>query len=1206
MSLELSSFSRFEATTLTAGLLLDPKFHSNVFRIEILIDVVDQTCVGERKPSSADIKRWLNEYPELADQVKYEDPVEDSFIEKVTTKWGDFRIYGGIWEGYTFYLQRILNIISSIPQQFHPAELELPIKSLLTLSEEIATRNRARENSLSVNHDKEFIFPPNLSDLERRRDTLIFSSEDLIKLKINVESLRPFITTLGAKSEFQQKFLVQPIIECGNGIAVILPTAITWTIRLWFFNWINRKRLVESFHEQLVVEYYRLLQGLPSFGKLVPPELPFKPKEIDGAMFTEFMVEISQGRYFHIVLRAALLDDFTVDKINEPPASHQQIEIETRINKAFKHASLERGFKEGISLVVLAGFGRANFFGFNRPDNTWLVGAISADDLETMMWSPGASEKALWKLLKHEKFIEDLGVDFLNFNGVLNLFGWWEEQDHILVPSAVQVSGKQKQIIYIPTDAIAKVRRKTRSLQDRRSVQFIDGSLKDVRKKHLSSFFDEDLGRGLYHSFSDARDRKLLCCTLNGSKIWWIRITELDDRRNQGIKFRILDALHNWSYRILHALKYETSANPLLFELDFSQISSFDQFSDETPPMDSLVTFVADSYRSLIRIFPTQEFIHYLHHPENIAEASLVSACVEGFHGLNGLSLTEIQSVRLLKKIIPNLGARFIHFFKARSFREYLSYFRDNATTIDNSDANVLRIGLGHLNDNKAIVIKGKRECTKYLETLVTKLYNELRVDLMKYNKSSILKWFLINLEEIASDRSRWRRTARAVVSLHRDPMIVHSVRTDHFSKLNAADIASRLVIEIALSEASQIDGWMIDDYDASPLMAKASLIFHLGNRSDGIAKDIISPVIQVTPSGDVRTERAFEEEILYRMTGDYERSESELDVKTYEKHFKEDRFERGSFNAEFTQAFVAETGIPLTDIPKFLEVIEDIGFERNEAIFSMNSADLYSVFEKRRMVNEQTLISILSFFSSVPREKWEIPPPGYSNRDVSPWLFRRRLSLLMKPILKFDTINDTTFMLSPGFIMEAMAYTIDLYLKAGIEEDRCGSELMKKWVGDERRRRGAAFTMEVAKQFQELGFEVRIEIEIATIVGGKSLDRDYGDVDVIAWKPNSPSVILVECKDLLFAKTYKEIAEQLLEFKGELRNNKPDSLMKHLDRIEILNSHNAKLSHFLGTSDVKIDGCIVFSRNAPAIYNEASSEQITMISIEEISEFFG
>ena len=110
---------------------------------------------------------------------------------------------------------------------------------------------------------------------------------------------------------------------------------------------------------------------------------------------------------------------------------------------------------------------------------------------------------------------------------------------------------------------------------------------------------------------------------------------------------------------------------------------------------------------------------------------------------------------------------------------------------------------------------------------------------------------------------------------------------------------------------------------------------------------------------------------------------------------------------------------------------------------------------------------------------------------------------------------------------------------------------MLCKWLGHANNVQRVEFNSTVAERVRELGWQVEREIKLTKILG-RSLDRDYGDVDVLLWCPNSGRVLVMECKDLQFHESIGEVAEQLSDFRGEIGpDGKPDHLKRHLDRVE-------------------------------------------------------
>jgi len=142
---------------------------------------------------------------------------------------------------------------------------------------------------------------------------------------------------------------------------------------------------------------------------------------------------------------------------------------------------------------------------------------------------------------------------------------------------------------------------------------------------------------------------------------------------------------------------------------------------------------------------------------------------------------------------------------------------------------------------------------------------------------------------------------------------------------------------------------------------------------------------------------------------------------------------------------------------------------------------------------------------------------------------------------------------------------------------------MIQQWIGHANNVQRTEFNSSVAERMADLGWEVRKEVKLTWLLG-RSLDRNYGDVDVLAWRPETGRVLAIECKDLQFNKTLGEVAEQLADFRGEVRQNgKPDLLKKHLDRLDVLNGHGGAIAQKLKLmSTMMLEGHLVFRNPVP------------------------
>jgi hypothetical protein len=137
-------------------------------------------------------------------------------------------------------------------------------------------------------------------------------------------------------------------------------------------------------------------------------------------------------------------------------------------------------------------------------------------------------------------------------------------------------------------------------------------------------------------------------------------------------------------------------------------------------------------------------------------------------------------------------------------------------------------------------------------------------------------------------------------------------------------------------------------------------------------------------------------------------------------------------------------------------------------------------------------------------------------------------------------------------------------------------------WWG--KAREGHTFNAEVARALSEAGWQIRENIGLPELLNRK-IDRDFGDVDVFAWRPDREEVLIIECKDLALARNYSEIAALLSDYQGVEIDGKADKLKKHLDRVAILQDNSVHLQRFTGIPEPRLISCLVCSGVVPMQY---------------------
>jgi hypothetical protein len=182
--------------------------------------------------------------------------------------------------------------------------------------------------------------------------------------------------------------------------------------------------------------------------------------------------------------------------------------------------------------------------------------------------------------------------------------------------------------------------------------------------------------------------------------------------------------------------------------------------------------------------------------------------------------------------------------------------------------------------------------------------------------------------------------------------------------------------------------------------------------------------------------------------------------------------------------------------------------------------------------ITDEDASAALEMFILPSRDTWRVVPPQFAEKDWQPWRFRRRLSVLRKPLISLSNETDPQIVVAPGLVREAFQIMTHWFYRGQIPDRQARSAQMRSWLGRANNVQRSRFNHTVADRMKELGWEVQAEVTLTKILG-RSLDRNYGDVDVLAWNIASGRILAIECKDLHFLKMIGEVAEQISDFRG-------------------------------------------------------------------------
>ena len=977
----------------------------------------------------------------------------------------------------------------------------------------------------------------------------------------------------------------QPLLDTGSEIIVALPSALGAAVREAVI-----EACIESGNE-LQIRAAVLGSQTDAFGQ----NLMFRKARIPGAsvdpnnaLVPSPPVEIEPGYWVHCVLLVDDLEGFVDGGLwgtsSRGKAASPALQTEIEKASAFCHA--QPGFKSGLTFVVICGFGRRVALGFNGAKD-WLVEVATDYDVEVMSSLDHFDFSELVKFSTMERDLEAKGFRLEAPNGLIAKLGVAHENRGHLVPHEAMPDGFDAGTIYIPTSAQLGLRAAHHRRWDVRSIAGPDNRTAVVRRMGRSELSQVADSR-IYIDLDDLEGGILRGAWLSGSRTWWIHVTS-ERIADKNFLHGVWDMQCVWMERIARTLIHALPSLPDFFvwRLNFAHWEAIPaaEVVPATPKeiaRDVTTSIEVESATIITEI--GQAFYRGLSRSDNAAEAAVVRSFVEQVIALSGE--TDQSADELTAEIVPSPDARQMHAFAPQEFRDHVRYaIASPPVLMSGLDDAALRIGLGwHGVDRPGGTLHGKSKCCKALNKITSALEEEFCQELARFDRRALLEAAVANHEAAAVDRSTWHRTSAALIGMAEDELVVRGKIAEHHAKLNIVSLTSRILIEAGLSECPFGTGEMPADIDLSRLMAKASTIFYLGGYSDAIHYGGMKPELRISPAGQVMIDptffdgivepagRSLADKVIDEHRGRYTALLREPDLETRPL---DDIVER-----EFLESWQDEIGVSLGDCRGAVEALENrlvnagVGWE-------MITRPRLVAFLDDHIRDGEAYVAALE---CVPRKGWRHVPPPFLDQDRQPWRFRRRLAVYRRPLIRLSNSNEAPVLVVPGVLRASLLAMMHYYCGAEIDQELLISKRMRRWWNLVQDREAKDFEQSVCTELQKMGWSAVPRKNFAEILG-KGLPQDPGDIDVLAWRPDGRIVVL-ECKNLLFAKTPSEIAKQLSKYQGaEDDKGRPDMLAKHLRRVALAREHVNKFQKYTGVGTDFIEGALVFSDSVPMIY---------------------
>lgn len=1217
----LSGCSLEHCLAVFGSMLTLPVFQSNTYRLQVLVHLAFLCAKGKKRPTPAQLAAWFNQL-DSGTCGRKEDPAEDVFLTTVAMDSAAYRLFQGSLEGNSFYTQIFLNILDDMPDDGIYRQLKNAVANLLRLSDEIARRTRVAVYDVGNATPVAEIRKPNDEVWSDLRSRVSFSFEELERLEIDPKSLFPFVIQsdgLGNLSEFcPGHSLVEfgPIYRTQHGLIVFLPTLIGTAIRHLLIRSCLDTGMGSVLQEALARAFAAHFSHEGFLGSSAPP---FDMKKYDSFYASQSVKEIDKGRYLHLLFFVDGFEDFEKGEfIGINPVEKISDFVRKSVLHAHETYSAANGFREGLTIVIGCGWGRALGLGLGEDLPGWRTEMIPAHDATTLSRTPSFQTLDVFRVLDACDALERLKIELRNASGFLNLFAWIKGNKGHIYPHEKfgdnfgDESGHGR--FAIPTNCNLRLRHAAYLAADVRTLLRPNGSVAKLRRVHGTPRYGTEELSPFYADITALEERLYRSVYIGRRGIYWAEARtspELDIEN----RFQLSNMTMHWCELVFQYFdENERTPDGMHISCRFQfQDTSIPEGRDPVPSDDEIAAHVErqgkdEAGDGTISFDVKAGFMSAARRPDNLGERAIVRAVIEACFEAFSLTPDEDDINEALNVIVKTDSARHFHAFTVPQLHDFVREdLPGGVQIIERMDDASTRLGLGWLcrSPTEVRTIKGLDECKEYLRKLVGALVQKLKLNVAQYNRRDLVEVLLRNHEALFAQMDTWKRTFGAVEALSRDKTIAANETIEQLSHFNAASMSCRIVAEAAICESAVVGGLSPGQYDIARMLAFGSLIHHMGGYSEAMVAGIMPPEIKISPAGEVMMNHEFSEEVIQPFGQFFQTNALKNAASRYVENYASELSDGGEtagrtasdHDRQFEAAWQDEFGFALESMQAFVDGLDSILTTDRKAVLHMKLSDLTERLRIETELSLEIVSACIALFSFIPREKWDVSPAGYLSSAWFPWQFRRQLSLISKPIVHLDNGPDPECLLVPAMtIMNVTKFVGDARMGALDQRIFKQDGSMFKWIGSINGDLGEAFNERVAAEFRDTGWWAQANLSDGTILSRKK-NRAFGDVDVLAWNEEQKRVLIIECKDLSFDKTIGEIARRLANYQGAVKaNGKRDDLRKHLDRCADIENNVSQLSQFVGFTVEHIDRVLLFSQSTPLQFSKITEQHSVIL----------
>lgn len=1193
----IARWDRGRALTLLAGLQLEPRFHANHIRLTWATRLVLGLAGGSQHVGRSDLMRLLNTDLDKADVLRLEDPSEDFFLSPIATRQGEIPIVMGVWPHSAFYADCLVEAFARFADG-QDAEVARPVEALLALSKAVVERAGLDRRIAGEGEPKHAILVPTEARLDRLAGYVRWTPSALEGAGISRNALTRFVlseeemtATLAAKPA-NAPLDFKPLVALGSDLLLAAPAAISMAVRAAIADHaLATGRDAALAEALLIVQAERLSET--RFAQTDEVETHWGL----GEPLRSHVFEYSTGRYIHLEQIAGDFACWRELGFGEPwPASADRgARIIASIRKAHEAVKDEPGFCFGATLYLMGGWGKGEQVNFARPNDLegWRFMGIEIADAIALSGCSNGTLGDFWRVDVLADMVRREGFGLQNLSGPLNLFQWWKETSHTLVPQQARDLRPPLQLS-MPTDSLFAARREGIEAYDRRTVAWPGGGFRPVvRLDPLATFGALE---PIYVSFQALKARRMAGVTLAGARPVWLEIVRPEDPEALSAAYQNWAAALHWLSLVMPLLDEAAPgpSPPVLVTLEISRPAAFGGVVPDGSALDADITLEVMPDRIWVRTGDVWQ--QGARRIDNRGEVALAAALLEGISRATGRPLERELALARVLEAVPSSDVRWRHAYQPERAADVLrlhGVLSQRFREMSRSAASLIKHGHAFGPERPpGTMITGKDACATHLAELHGASLKVLLDGVAYYDRTELVSTALGMMQAGIADEQHWALTARALRGIYgQDTDLLVSLAQR--SRVNAVLRASSILAEVAASHAPETGGMRVGEMDYDELAAMALHHFGYCELVPSLAGDRLTPKLIVSPTGDLLYDHGFGDETLAPSAAAMHSEQRQRHIGDYGWWLVREPSTPSALEPDLVAALQAEYGVSVTTFGDFSAGLCDVAVSAGNDVLLLPRSELIARLHEAKGVDEDSLGRLIDRLVLPCRNGWNNVPPGAHPNDYDLGRFDRPQSLIGRPLLAVSQDPDPLLVVGPAAVERSFLHNLSGALTGSLQGRFWSSKEMRSRVGRAANRLGMAFNDAIAEDLRALGLATDASVAPWACLNHKATPtiKLLGDIDVLAFSPDRRHAWVIEAKDIKLCRTLGETARRLSDYRGQPRSDgKPDNLLRHLDRVAYVRAHVADLAKRLKLDAVpQVHGLVVVDTPQPMIFVEAN-----------------